>query len=40
MGGPFVFKASGGVDLYAPDAAGRYKITVDFQLGIFTLVKL
>jgi hypothetical protein len=40
MGGAFVFRASGGVDLYAPDEAGRYKITVDFQLGIFTLVKL
>ena len=30
----------GGGDLLAPAAAGTYKITVDFQAGTFTVVKL
>jgi hypothetical protein len=30
------FKAEGG-DLLAPPASGRYKISVDFQRGKFTL---
>lgn len=29
----------GGEDILAPDASGNYKITVDFQLGKFTVVK-
>lgn len=33
------FKADGG-DLLAPPASGNYKITVDFQRGKFTVVKL
>jgi len=38
-GGEFRFYTSGGQDFPAPSAAGNYKITVDFQKGIFTVVK-
>jgi hypothetical protein len=38
-GGEFRFYTSGGQDFPAPAAAGNYKITVDFQKGIFTVVK-
>ena len=34
-GGPFQF---GGNDILAPAASGTYKITVDFQRGMFTVV--
>ena len=38
-GGDFRFYTSGGQDIPAPAAAGNYKITVDFQKGLFTVVK-
>ena len=38
-GGEFRFFSSGGQDFPAPAAAGNYKITVDFQKGLFTVVK-
>jgi hypothetical protein len=33
------FKAGGG-DLKAPDASGKYRITLDFKLGRFTVTKI
>ena len=38
-GGEFRFYTSGGQDFPAPAAAGNYKITADFQKGLFTVVK-
>jgi hypothetical protein len=38
-GGEFRFYTSGGQDFPAPAAAGNYKISVDFQKGLFTVVK-
>jgi hypothetical protein len=38
-GGEFRFYSSGGQDIPAPAAPGNYKITVDFQKGLFTVVK-
>jgi starch-binding outer membrane protein SusE/F len=38
-GGDFQFYAGGGQDIPGPAEAGTYKITVDFQLGKFTVVK-
>jgi starch-binding outer membrane protein SusE/F len=38
-GGEFRLYTSGGKDIPAPAAPGNYKITVDFQKGLFTVVK-
>lgn len=38
-GGEFRFFSSGGQDIPAPAAPGNYRITVDFQKGLFTVVK-
>lgn len=38
-GGEFRFYTSGGQDFPAPTAPGNYKITADFQKGLFTVVK-
>jgi hypothetical protein len=38
-GGEFVFKGGGGQDFLSPGAGGTYKLTFDFQLGRFTVVK-
>lgn len=38
-GGEFVFKGGGGQDFISPGDAGTYKLTFDFQLGRFTVVK-
>jgi hypothetical protein len=38
-GGEFRFYSSGGQDIPAPAAPGNYRITVDFQKGLFTVVK-
>jgi len=38
-GGEFRYYLSGGQDIPSPAAAGNYKISVDFQKGLFTVVK-
>ncbi len=38
-GGEFVFKGGGGQDFLSPAASGAYKLTFDFQLGRFSVVK-
>lgn len=38
-GGEFVFKGGGGQDFLSPGSSGTYKLTFDFQLGRFTVVK-
>lgn len=38
-GGDFQFYTAGGQDIPSPSESGTYKITVDFQLGKFTVVK-
>ena len=38
-GGDFVLKGGGGRDFLSPTPAGTFKITMDFQLGKFTVVR-
>ncbi|MFN5334697.1 MAG: SusE domain-containing protein [Bacteroidota bacterium] len=38
-GGEFVFKGGGGQDFLSPASGGTFKLTFDFQLGRFTVVK-
>lgn len=38
-GGEFVFKGGGGLDFLSPTSGGTFKLTFDFQLGRFTVVK-
>jgi hypothetical protein len=38
-GGEFVFKGGGGQDFLSPSSGGTFKLTFDFQLGRFTVVK-
>ncbi|HEX4956668.1 MAG TPA: SusE domain-containing protein [Lacibacter sp.] len=38
-GGDFVFKGSGGQDFLSPTPGGTFKISLDFQLGKFTVVR-
>ncbi|MFN8265760.1 MAG: SusE domain-containing protein [Chitinophagaceae bacterium] len=38
-GGEFVYKGGGGQDFLSPATSGTYKLTFDFQLGRFTVVK-
>lgn len=38
-GGDFVYKASGGADFLSPTPGGTFKISLDFQLGKFTVVR-
>jgi hypothetical protein len=38
-GGEFVYKGGGGQDFLSPASGGTFKLTFDFQLGRFTVVK-
>lgn len=38
-GGEFVFKGGGGQDFLSPTPGGTFKMTLDFQLGRFTVVR-
>lgn len=38
-GGDFVFKGGGGQDFLSPSPGGTFKISLDFQLGKFTVVR-
>ncbi len=38
-GGEFVFKGGGGQDFLSPTPAGTFKISLDFQLGTFQVVR-
>jgi hypothetical protein len=38
-GGDFVFKGGGGADFLSPTPGGTFKISLDFQLGKFTVVR-
>lgn len=38
-GGDFVFKGGGGQDFLSPTPGGTFKISLDFQLGKFTVVR-
>jgi hypothetical protein len=38
-GGEFVFKGGGGQDFLSPSPGGTFKISLDFQLGKFTVVR-
>lgn len=38
-GGAFVFKGGGGQDFLSPTPGGTFKLTFDFQLGRFTVVR-
>jgi len=38
-GGEFVFKGGGGGDFLSPTPGGTFKLTFDFQLGRFTVVR-
>lgn len=38
-GGAFVFKGGGGQDFLSPTPGGTFKLTYDFQLGRFTVVR-
>ena len=38
-GGSFVFKGGGGQDFLSPSPGGTFKLTYDFQLGRFTVVR-